>query len=86
MSSLNTMKSLTTLTVDNKTYHYYSLAEAAKQLGDISKLPISMKVLLENLLRWEDGSTVTNDDVKALANWLKDSHSDHEIQFILPVC
>ncbi|UYZ82813.1 aconitate hydratase AcnA [Entomomonas sp. E2T0] len=81
MSSLNTMKSLTTLTVDNKTYHYYSLAEAAKQLGDISKLPISMKVLLENLLRWEDGSTVTNDDVKALANWLKDSHSDHEIQF-----
>lgn len=81
MPSLNSLQSLQTLTVDNNTYHYYSLPEAAKQLGNISKLPMSLKVLLENLLRWEDGSTVKSDDIKALVAWLEERHSDREIQY-----
>ena len=54
--SLNTRS---TLTVGGRSYAYYSLDKAAAQLGDISRLPFSMKVLLENLLRFEDGVTVT---------------------------
>ena len=50
-----------TLEVGGKTYSYYSLPKAAEALGDISRLPFSMKVLLENLLRYEDGKTVTRD-------------------------
>lgn len=56
-----------TLQADNKTYHYYSLPLAAKTLGDISRLPKSLKVLLENLLRWQDEDSVTADDIQALA-------------------
>ncbi|MDF5872796.1 hypothetical protein P4112_12675 [Pseudomonas aeruginosa] len=67
--------------MDGKTYHYYSLPEAARTLGDLGKLPMSLKVLLENLLRWEDGSTVTGDDLKALAGWLRERRSDREIQY-----
>ena len=52
MPSLDSLKSLKTLEIDNKTYHYFSLPEAAKTLGDLDKLPMSLKVLLENLLRW----------------------------------
>jgi aconitate hydratase len=52
---------------------YYSLAKAAETLGDISRLPFSMKVLLENLLRFEDGGfTVTVDDLQAMVQWLAD--------------
>ncbi len=81
MSSLDSLKSLATLKVDDKTYHYFSLALAAKTLGDLSQLPMSLKVLLENLLRWEDGKTVTEPDLKALAAWLKERRSDREIQY-----
>lgn len=59
MPALDSLKTLRSLAVDGKTYHYYSLPEAARTLGDLGKLPMSLKVLLENLLRWEDGSTVT---------------------------
>lgn len=76
--SLNTRK---TLTVEGKEYDYFSLAEAAKQIGDISKLPFSLKVLLENLLRFEDGRTVKVEDVKAIKGWLERKKSDHEIAF-----
>ena len=58
--SLNTRA---TLDVNGKSYAYYSLAKAAEQLGDVSRLPFSMKVLLENLLRFEDGKTVTRADI-----------------------
>ncbi len=54
---------------------------AARSLGDLSRLPMSLKVLLENLLRWEDGKTVTTPDLKALAAWLKERRSDREIQY-----
>ncbi len=81
MSSLDSLNTLATLKVDDKTYHYFSLPLAAKSLGDLSKLPMSLKVLLENLLRWEDGKTVTEPDLKALAAWLKERRSDREIQY-----
>ena len=81
MSSLDSLNTLATLKVDDKTYHYFSLALAAQSLGDLSKLPMSLKVLLENLLRWEDGKTVTEPDLKALAAWLKARRSDREIQY-----
>ena len=62
----DTLKTKRTLSVDGKSYAYYSLeAAAAAGLKGIARLPFSLKVLLENLLRWEDGRTVTVDDVKA---------------------
>ncbi|RBW49148.1 aconitate hydratase AcnA [Marinobacter sp. F3R11] len=76
--SLNTFSSLD---AGNQTYHYYSLPKAAESLGDISRLPFSLKVLLENLLRNEDGVTVDQTHIKAMVSWLKDRHSDTEIQF-----
>jgi aconitate hydratase 1 len=81
MSSLDSLNTLATLKVDDKTYHYFSLPLAARSLGDLSRLPMSLKVLLENLLRWEDGKTVTAPDLKALAAWLKERRSDREIQY-----
>lgn len=81
MPAVDSLNSLRTLEVAGKTYHYYSLPEAAKSLGDLGKLPMSLKVLLENLLRWEDGNTVTGDDLKALAGWLKTRSSEREIQY-----
>lgn len=81
MPSLDSLKTLKSLKVADHTYHYFSLAEAARQLGDLQQLPMSLKVLLENLLRWEDGKTVTGDDLQALAEWLKERRSDREIQY-----
>jgi aconitate hydratase len=76
MPSLDSFKSRKTLKVGAKTYAYYSLEAAAQNgLGDISRLPVSLKVLLENLLRFEDGKTVTQADIKAFAGWLKDKGS-----------
>ncbi len=76
--SLGTRK---TLTVDGKDYDYFSLAAAAEKIGDISRLPYTLKVLLENLLRFEDGRSVTTDDIQALADWLKNKKSDTEIAY-----
>jgi aconitate hydratase len=76
--SLGTRK---TLKVDGKEYDYFSLKAAAEKIGDISKLPYTLKVLLENLLRFEDGRTVNTDDVKALKGWLNDKRSDREIAY-----
>ncbi len=76
------MKTRRTLKVGSKSYDYFSLEAAEKAgLGDVSRLPFSLKVLLENLLRWEDGRTVTVDDIKAVAAWLKDRRSDREIAY-----
>ena len=69
------------LSLGGKTYHYFSLPKAAAKLGDISRLPFSMKVLLENLLRFEDGKTVTTEDVQALIDWQQARRSDREIQY-----
>ena len=70
------------LEVGGKTYGYYSLAKAAEQLGDISKLPISMKVLLENMLRFEDGGfTVGRKDIEGIVEWQKNPVTGEEIQY-----
>ncbi|MDJ0949270.1 MAG: aconitate hydratase AcnA [Alphaproteobacteria bacterium] len=76
--SLNTRR---TLEVDGESYDYFSLEAAAAALGDVSRLPFSLKVLLENLLRFEDGRTVTVEDVKAMAGWLEARRSDREIAY-----
>ena len=82
MTSLDSFKCAKTLTVGAKTYVYYSLPEAEKHgLRGISRLPFSMKVLLENLLRHEDGRTVTKEDIQGVAQWLKTKTSDREIAF-----
>jgi aconitate hydratase len=72
-----------TLKVGGREYDYFSLSAAADAagLGDLSALPFSLKVLLENLIRLENGSTVTVDDIKAVAAWLKTRTSEHEIAF-----
>lgn len=70
-----------TLRALNKTWYYYSLPLASKELGDISRLPKSLKVLLENLLRWQDEDSVTREDIHALAGWLKQAHADREIAY-----
>ena len=81
MPSLDSLKTLKTLDVAGTSYHYFSLPEAAKSLGDLQTLPMSLKVLLENLLRWEDDKTVTGADLQALADWLHERRSDREIQY-----
>ncbi|WP_230771345.1 aconitate hydratase AcnA [Sphingomonas sp. Leaf4] len=77
----DTLGTRDTLDVGGKTYSYYSLAKAAAKLGDVSRLPFSMKVLLENMLRFEDGVTVTGEDAQAIVDWQKDARSDREIQY-----
>ncbi|MGG4607114.1 aconitate hydratase AcnA [Providencia sp. Me31A] len=69
------------LTVGNKQYNYFSLALAAKKIGDGSKLPKSLKVLLENLLRHIDGSSVVEQDLQAIIDWQKNAHADREIAY-----
>jgi aconitate hydratase len=82
MTSLDSFRCCKILKVDSKTYAYYSLAAAEKNgLKGISRLPYSMKILLENLLRNEDGRSVTKEDIQAVAKWLKERHSDREIAF-----
>src|SRR5450432_1051698 len=82
MTSLDSFKCQKTLKVGGKTYVYYSLPTAEKNgLKGISRLPYSMKVLLENLLRNEDDRTVKKDDILAVAKWLKKRALEHEIAF-----
>ena len=82
MTSLDSFRCCKTLQAGGKTYAYFSLPTAERNgLKGISRLPFSMKVLLENLLRNEDGRTVTKDDIKAVAEWLKTKSSEREIAF-----
>jgi aconitate hydratase len=82
MTALDSFKCLRPLKVGSKTYAYYSLPAAEKNgLKGLSRLPYSMKVLLENLLRNEDGRTVKKEDIQAVCQWLKNKSSDHEIAF-----
>jgi len=79
----NSFSSRSTLTVDGRTYHYHSLQAFAENAGcDISRLPYSMKILLENLLRREDGVIVKKDDIDAVARWDARVESDKELQFM----
>ena len=77
----DTLATRTTLDSGGHSVAYYSLDKAAAQLGDVSRLPFSMKVLLENLLRFEDGVTVTVDDIKAIVAWQHDPKATREIQY-----
>ena len=79
MTLTNSFNARQTLKVGDKTYTYYSLVEAEKNgLAGVSKLPFSMKVLLENLLRYEDGRTVTKADIEAMAAWLANKGKDEK--------
>jgi len=77
----DSFKALTPLTVEDRTYRYYRLGALAEHGLDASRLPFSLKVLLENLLRNEDGSTVTADDIRSLAQWDPKAAPDREIAF-----
>ena len=82
MASLDSFKCERELVVRGGTYTYYDLKEAEKNgLNGISKLPRSLKVLLENLLRHEDGNTVKKEDIQAIADWLSTKTSTHEIAY-----
>ncbi|HEJ9539674.1 TPA: aconitate hydratase AcnA [Proteus mirabilis] len=74
-------ESLSTLSVGTHQYQYYRLSEVAHQLGDITRLPKSLKVLLENLVRYLDDDTVVEDDIKALVDWQKNAHASREIAY-----
>ncbi|MBL4717049.1 MAG: aconitate hydratase, partial [Erythrobacter sp.] len=78
----DTLGTRSTLTVNGKDYAYYSFAKAEEKIGDVSKLPFSLKVLLENMLRFEDGGlTVSTDDAQAFADWQKNPATGKEIQY-----
>ena len=77
----DTLHTRRTLTVEGRDYQYFSLPEAAKTLGDIARLPVSLKVLLENVLRFEDGHTYHVADAQAVADWLKAASSTQEVPF-----
>lgn len=83
MSQMDSFKCRKTLVVDGKEYVYYSLTEAEKNgLEGISRLPFSMKVLLENLLRFEDERSVKKEDIQNVARWLTDKgHASAEIAY-----
>lgn len=77
----DTLKTRKTLNVNGKEYDYFSLPDAAKQLGNIDKLPFTLKILLENLLRHEDGRSVNVEDVQAVVDWQKEKRSTAEIAY-----
>ncbi|MXP66028.1 aconitate hydratase AcnA [Roseomonas sp. M0104] len=81
MIGQDSLKARRSLTVDGKTYHYFSLPEAAKSIGDVSRLPYSLKVLLENVLRHEDGRAYAVKDAEAIAEWVKEGKSEKEVPF-----
>ncbi len=83
MASLDSFKCRKKLTVGSKNYYYYSFKAAEKHgLPDVSKLPFSMKILLENLLHFEDGRSVTRQDIEGIATWLQNKgKTEREIAF-----
>ena len=82
INSKNSFKSLKKLKVGLKTYNIFSLKEAETNgLDGISKLPKSLKVLLENLLRFEDNQAVKKEQILAIKKWLKNKKSDTEIAY-----
>ncbi|MBT3360360.1 MAG: aconitate hydratase AcnA [Rhodospirillales bacterium] len=82
VSGQDSLKVRRSLDVAGKSYDYFSIPAAMEAgIGDVSRLPFSLKVLLENLLRYEDGRTVSVDDIRALADWATERRSDREIAF-----
>jgi aconitate hydratase len=81
MIGQDSLKTRQSLDVGGKTFHYFSLPEAARTIGDVTRLPFSLKVLLENVLRFEDGRSYTVDDARAIAGWLAEGRSTQEVPF-----
>jgi aconitate hydratase len=81
MIGQDSLKVETTLSVEGKDYTYFALNAAAAKLGDISRLPRTLKILLENVLRFEDGAAYTVDDAKAIVDWVSAAHSDRDVPF-----
>ncbi|HEY1426649.1 MAG TPA: aconitase family protein, partial [Caulobacteraceae bacterium] len=83
MASIDSLKTRRELTAGGKTYHYYSLPAAEEAgLAGVARLPVSLKVLLENQLRFEDGASVGEDDLRAFAAWVDNKGAtEHEISF-----
>ena len=80
MLSKDTLKTRRTFTVNQIEYDYYSLKAAEEQgMGQLSQLPRSLKILLENLLRHEDGQSVTRDDIQAINQWVIDKSSSRSL-------
>ncbi len=79
--ALDTYKTRKTLKVGHDTYEIFSLSRLAEQFPGVKKLPFSLKILLENLLRWEDGKSVQDKDITALAHWDPEAEPDREIAF-----
>jgi aconitate hydratase len=77
----DTLNTRRTLTAGGKSYEYFSLPEAAKTIGDIARLPVSLKVLLENILRFEDGTSYSVEDARKIAEWLSAASSTKEVPF-----
>ncbi len=77
----DSLKTEKTLTVDGKAYSYFSVAEAAAKLGDIAKLPKTLKILLENVLRFENGGSYTVEDAKSIIAWQEKASSTKEVPF-----
>ena len=72
IGKINSYKSISSININGKNYKYFSLSEAEKNgLKGISKLPKSLKIILENLLRYEDDKTVTKNQIDEIKNWLK---------------
>ena len=81
MTGQDSLKTRATLSVSGKTYTYFSIPEAARTIGDISRLPVSLKILLENVLRFEDGVSYSVKDAQAIAGWLAEGRSSQEVPF-----
>ncbi|MFP4137617.1 MAG: aconitate hydratase AcnA [Halomonas sp.] len=81
MNTDSTPDTLQTLEAGGHTYHYYSLPKAAEALGDIDRLPKTLKILLENQLRFADDESVSRQDMQALVDWQQEGHSDREIGY-----
>ncbi len=77
----DTLNTRRTLTVNGRDYAYFSIPEAARTIGDVSRLPVSLKILLENVLRFEDGASYTVADAHKVAAWLTDARSTEEVPF-----
>ena len=82
MSSLDTFKTRASLTVGGETIHYYSLPALAQAFPGVNRLPYSLKILLENLLRREDNAFVKTDDIRALAGWDPKTIGEKEMSFM----
>jgi len=86
MAQIDTFKTRTKLNVGGIPYDIFSLQTLARQFAAVEKLPFSLKVLLENLLRFEDGRVVKKDHVDALVNWNPKNEPDTEISFTPARC